>query len=127
LGGTAREDFTGNRKQYDLILDVIAQRSVFAVKRALEPHGTYFVVGGSVATLLQVLCLGPLIGRAEGKNLRILAVQRNAEDLLALTELCETGKIVPVIDRRYPLSQVPEALRYVEEGRAQGKVDITVD
>jgi NADPH:quinone reductase-like Zn-dependent oxidoreductase len=121
-----REDFTRNGKQYDLILDVVAHRSVFDLKRALKPNGTYFVVGGSVATLFQVLILGPFIRRSEGKNLRILAVQRNRNDLVEITELCQAGKIVPVIDRRYPLREVPEALRYVGEGRAKGKIVITV-
>jgi NADPH:quinone reductase-like Zn-dependent oxidoreductase len=121
-----REDFTKNGKQYDLILDVIAHRSVFAYRRALQPNGTYFVVGGSVATLFQILLLGPWIGRATSKNIRILVVPQNRKDLIAITELCETGKIVPVIDRRYPLSEVPEALRYVSAGRAKGKVVITV-
>jgi NADPH:quinone reductase-like Zn-dependent oxidoreductase len=65
--------------------------------------------------------------KSEGKNLRVLAVQRNQKDLVAITELCEAGKIVPVIDRIYPLSAVPEALRYVGEGRAKGKVVITLE
>jgi NADPH:quinone reductase-like Zn-dependent oxidoreductase len=121
-----REDFTKNGKPYDRILDVIAHRSVFAYARALKPNGSCFVVGGSVATFFQILLLGPWLRRASGKNLRILAVQRNREDLVFMTELCEAGKIIPVIDRRYPLSEVPEALRYLGEGRAKGKVVITV-
>jgi len=122
-----REDFTRTGKQYDLILDVIAHRSVFTIKRALKPNGTYYVVGGSVAILLQVLFLGPLIRRFAGKNVRVLAVQRNQKDLLAITELCEAGKIVPVIDRQYLFHEVPEALRYVGEGRARGKVVIRIE
>jgi NADPH:quinone reductase-like Zn-dependent oxidoreductase len=121
-----REDFTKNGKQYDLILDVIAHRSVFAYRRALKPKGTCFVVGGSVATLFQILLLGPWIRRTTGRNVRILVVPQNRKDLIAITELCEAGKIIPVIDRQYPLSEVPEALRYVGEGRAQGKVVINV-
>jgi NADPH:quinone reductase-like Zn-dependent oxidoreductase len=121
-----REDFTKNRKQYDLILDVIAHRSVFAYRRALKPKGTCFVVGGSVATLFQILLLGPWIRRTTGRNVRILMVPQNRKDLIVITELCEAGKIIPVIDRQYPLSEVPEALRYVGEGRAQGKVVINV-
>jgi len=122
-----RADFTKNRNQYDLILDVIAHRSVFAYQRALRPNGSYFFVGGSVATLFQILLLGPWIKRITGRNVRLLAVQRNRDDLVFMTELCETGKIIPVIDRRYPLSEVPEALRYVGEGHAKGKVIITVE
>jgi NADPH:quinone reductase-like Zn-dependent oxidoreductase len=121
-----RADFTKNRNQYDLILDVIAYRSVFAYQRALRPNGSYFFVGGSVATLFQILLLGPWIKRTTGRNVRLLAVQRNRNDLVFMTELCEAGKIVPVIDRRYPLSEVPEALRYVGEGNAKGKVVIEV-
>jgi NADPH:quinone reductase-like Zn-dependent oxidoreductase len=122
-----REDFTKSGKQYDLILDVIAQRSVFAYKRALNPNGRYLAVGGHVATGLQILLLGALIRRITSKRIGLLAVQRNREDLVAITELCEAGKIVPVIDRQYPLSEVPEALRYLGEGRAKGKIVISME
>jgi NADPH:quinone reductase-like Zn-dependent oxidoreductase len=123
----AREDFTKRGQQHDLILDVIAHRSAFAYRRALKPNGTYFCVGGSAATLFQILLLGPWIRRATSKNIRVLIVPQNRKALIAITELCEAGKIVPVIDRRYPLSEVPEALRYVGEGRAKGKVVIMVE
>jgi NADPH:quinone reductase-like Zn-dependent oxidoreductase len=123
----AREDFTRNGKQYDLILDLSAHRSVFAYRRALEPNGTYFFVGGSVGTIFQILLLGPWIKKATDRNIRMLVVPQNKKDLLAITELCETGKITPMIDRLYPLNQVPEAMRYVGEGRAKGKVVITVE
>jgi len=122
-----REDFTKNGKQYDLILDVVAHRSIFACARALRPNGSYFAVGGSVATMFQILLLGPWIRRTAGKNIRLLVVQPNRKDLVFITELCEAGKVVPVIDRRYPLSEVPEALRYLGEGLAKGKVVITVE
>jgi NADPH:quinone reductase-like Zn-dependent oxidoreductase len=121
------EDFTKTGRQYDLILDLVAHRSVFAYQRALKPNGRYFAVGGSVATLLQIVLLGPGMRRATGKHIRVLAVQRTQQDLLAITELCEADKIVPVIDRRYPLREVPEALRYLGEGLVKGKVVITVD
>jgi NADPH:quinone reductase-like Zn-dependent oxidoreductase len=122
-----REDFTRNRNQYHLILDVIAHRSVFAHARALLPGGTCFVVGGAVTVLLQTLILGPFIRKAAGRGIRVLVVPQNREDLVSITELCEAGKVVPVIDRRYPLSEVPEALRYVAEGRQKGKVVIIMD
>jgi NADPH:quinone reductase-like Zn-dependent oxidoreductase len=121
-----REDFTRNGKQYDLILDIAAHRSVFDYRRALAPKGTYLYVGGSVGTLFQVLVLGPVIGTA-GRRPRMLTVRPNLQDLAAVTELCETGRIVPVIDRRYPLAEVPDALRHLGEGRAKGKLIITVD
>jgi NADPH:quinone reductase-like Zn-dependent oxidoreductase len=120
-----REDFTKNGKQYDLILDVVAHRSVFAYKRALRPNGSYFLTGGSVATIFQILLLGPWIKGTTGKKMRILAVRPNLKDMVYITELCEAGKVAPVIDRRYPLSEVPEALRYLGEGRTKGKVVIT--
>ena len=121
------EDFTQNKKQYDLVLDLVAYRSVFAYARALGPSGSYFAVGGSVATFFQILLLGPWMRRTTGKKIRILAVQRNRQDLVSITELCEAGQIVPVIDRRYPLSEVPEALRYLGEGHVKGKVVISVE
>jgi NADPH:quinone reductase-like Zn-dependent oxidoreductase len=121
-----REDFTKTGNQYDLILDLVAHRSAFAYARALRPNGTYFFVGGSVATLFQLLLLGPWIRRATSKNVRLLAVQPNRKDLVSITELCQTGKIVPVIDRQYPLREVPEALRYLGEGHAKGKIVITL-
>ena len=121
-----KEDFTKTRQEYDLILDLIAYRSAFAYRRALKPNGNYFAVGGSVGTLLQILFAGPWIKRTTGRNVRILAVQRNREDLIAITELCETGKIALMIDRRYPLKDVPEALRYLGENRAKGKVVIQI-
>ena len=122
-----REDFTRGGKQYDLILDVTAHRSVFAYKRALALNGTYFFVGGSVPVLLQLLLLGPWIRRSSGRHMRLLAVPQNREDLVSITELCESGKVVPMIDKVYSLSEVPEALRYVAEGRAKGKVIISLE
>ena len=121
-----REDFTKNGKQYDLILDVVAHRSVFDYKRALRSNGSYFLTGGSVATIFQILLLGPWIRATTGKKIRILAVRPNLKDMVYITELYEAGKVGPVIDRRYPLSEVPEALRYLGEGHVKGKVVITV-
>jgi NADPH:quinone reductase-like Zn-dependent oxidoreductase len=122
-----REDFTKNRKQYDLILDLIAYRSAFAYARALKTNGSYYAVGGSVATFLQFLLFGPWIRRISGKNVRLLVVQRNRKDLEYITELCVAGKVKLVIDKRYQLSQVPEALRDLGEGHARGKVVITLE
>lgn len=116
-----KEDFTQSGRQYDLILDLIAHRSAQAYAQALVPGGTYLMVGGSIATLLQVLLLGSRIKKATQKNIRLLAVSPNKTDLIAITQLCEAGKIIPMIDRQYPLEQAPEAMRYVGEGRPRAK------
>jgi NADPH:quinone reductase-like Zn-dependent oxidoreductase len=122
----SREDFTRNGKQYDLILDPITYRSVFDYQRALKPNGRYFAIGGPVATFLEILFFSPWIRMAASKDLRVLAVQRNRKNLETITALCESGKVIPVIDKRYPLSQVPEALRYLGENYVKGKLVITV-
>jgi NADPH:quinone reductase-like Zn-dependent oxidoreductase len=122
-----REDFTQSGRSYDLILDVTAHRSVFAYQRALKPGGRYLYVGGSVATLLQALMIGPLIGRAEGKRIRLLPVRLGVQHLAPIVELCQAGKIATVIDRRYRLSEVPDALRYLGAGHAKGKVVVIVE
>jgi len=121
-----REDFTKNGKQYDFILDLIAYRSAFAYARALKANGSYYAVGGSVSTFLQFFVFGPWIRRNSGKNVRLLAVQRNRKDLEDITALCVAGKVIPYIDKQYPLRRVPEALRYLGEGHANGKLVITV-
>lgn len=121
-----RENFTKSGKRFELILDLVAHRSAFAYARALVPGGTFFVVGGSVATLFQVLFLGPLIKRMTGRNVRLLMVPQNRKDLIDITKHIEAGKIRPVIDRTYSFNEIPEAMRYVSEGRAKGKVIIKV-
>lgn len=121
-----REDFAKSGKQYDLILDLIAHRSIFAYQRALRQNGTSFFVGGSAVVIFQALLLGRLIKKATSKDMRLLMVPQNRNDLIAITELCEAGKITPVIDRLYSLDEVPAALRYVGEWRAKGKVVIIV-
>jgi NADPH:quinone reductase-like Zn-dependent oxidoreductase len=122
-----REDFTITGRAYDVILDLAAHRSAFAYRGSLAPGGRYLYVGGSVGTLVQVLLLGPVLGRAEGKKIRLLAVRLGVQHLAPLVELCQAGKVAVVIDRRYPLSQVPQALRYLGEGHAKGKVVVIVE
>ena len=121
-----KEDFTKSGQRYDLILDVAAYHSIFDYKRALSPKGIYIMIGGSSARIFQVMFLGPWISMIGSKKLGILAHKPN-KGLDFMKELFEAGKVVPVIDRRYPLSEVPEAIRYLEKGHAQGKVVITLE
>jgi len=123
-----QEDYTKSGQRYDLILDVVAYRSIFAYWRALSPEGMFFIIGGSLDTFLQVVILGTLISRIGSKKIGLNAYDsNNKKDLAFLEELFEVGKVVPVIDRSYPLSEVPEALRYLEGGHALGKVVITME
>lgn len=124
-----REDFTLSDKQYDLIFDCIANHSLSACRRVMSRNGTYVVVGGPdggwigpLAPFLKVLIVSPFVSQ---KLTGSMSKQSN-EDLVELNELLETEKITPVIDRNYSLSEVPEAIRYLEEGHARGKVTITV-
>lgn len=121
-----REDFTRNGNRYDLIIDLLAYRSAFDYARALKPNGSYYAVGGSLPAILQLLFLGPLIRRTSGKRVGLLMVRRNRADLEFITELCTSGKIVAPIDRRFRLSEASDALRYLGEGRAKGKLVIVV-
>ncbi len=121
-----REDFTQNGQRYDLILAANGYHSISDYKRALSPEGTYVVTGGSMAQLFQAMLLGPWISMTGSKKMGSLSMRINQEDLVFMKELLEAGKVKPVIDRRYKLSEVAEALRYLEEGHARGKVVITV-
>jgi NADPH:quinone reductase-like Zn-dependent oxidoreductase len=122
-----RENFTRNGRAYDLILDLAAYRSPLACRGSLKPGGRYLYVGGSMTALLQALLAAPLTGRAESRKIRLLAVRLGAQHLAPLVELCQTGKITTVIDRRYALSAVPQALRYLGEGNAKGKIIVIVE
>jgi NADPH:quinone reductase-like Zn-dependent oxidoreductase len=122
-----QEDFTQNGQRYDLILANAGDRSIFDYKRALNPEGIYVCTGGSLAQYFQATLLGPLISMTGSKKLGSMLAKPNQKDYVFLIELFEAGKVIPVIDRRYPLSEVPEALRYYGEGHAKGKVVITVD
>ncbi|MBA7578621.1 hypothetical protein ES708_20486 [subsurface metagenome] len=122
-----QEDFTKSGRRYDLILDVVVHRSIFDYKRALSPKGICVFVGGSMTRVFLNMFLGLLISITGSKKMGIVMWKPNKkEDLVFLKELLEAGKIVPVIDRCYPLSETAEAFRYLEEGHAQGKVVITV-
>ncbi len=122
-----RKDFTKSGQRYDLILDIAAHHSIFDYKRALNPKGIYRIVGGSKASIFQIIFLGPLISMTGSKKMvNVVPAGAIQKDLGFLKELLKAGKVVPVIDRRYPLSEVPEAIRYLEEGHAQGKIVITM-
>ena len=119
-----KEDFTKSGRRYDLILDVVVYRSIFDYKRALSPKGIFVMIGGSIPRVFLIALTAPLITRS--KKLVILAHKPNSKDLIFMNDLFEAGKVAPVIDRRYPLSEVAEALRYFGKGHVQGKVVITV-
>ncbi len=122
-----REDFTQSGQRYDLIMGANAYHSIFDYKRALSQDGIYVMAGGGLAQILQFLLLAPFLSLIGSKKMRFFIAKINKKDLVLLKDLLEAGKVVPVIDRRYPLSDVAEALHYLEEGHAQGKVVITVE
>jgi NADPH:quinone reductase-like Zn-dependent oxidoreductase len=119
-----REDFTRSGQRYDLILDLVAHRSIFDNKRALSPNGRYVLAGGSLPRILEALFLGPLFSTG-GKRMGIVGVQAN-KGLDYMVELFEAGTVVPVIDRTYPLDEAAAALRYLGDGQALGKVVIRI-
>ncbi len=122
-----QEDFTQNGQRYDLILAVNGYHSISDYKRALNPEGVYVMTGGSNAQMFQAMLLGPLISRTGRQKMGNSAHKPNKKDLMFMNELLEAGKVTPVIDRRYPLGGTAEAIRYLEEGHARGKVVITVE
>lgn len=121
-----QQDFTNNGQHYDLILDLAAYRSIFSYFRALKSKGIYFMIGGSMTTFFQTVIFGPLLSLFSSKKLGVLAVQQNQQDLLYIKELFDEGKIAAVIDKTYPLDEVPNALRYLGEGNAKGKLVISL-
>ncbi|MFQ5834100.1 MAG: NAD(P)-dependent alcohol dehydrogenase [Candidatus Thorarchaeota archaeon] len=123
-----KEDYAKTGERYDLILDTVARRSIFVHRRTLNPGGMFVMLGGSRSAMLQTALLGPLISRAGDKwfGFNWWAKPYNKEDMDLLTEPFEAGKVVPVIDRRVPLSEVPEAMKYLEDGLALGKVVVSV-
>jgi NADPH:quinone reductase-like Zn-dependent oxidoreductase len=124
-----QENFTRNGQHYDLILASNARHSVFAYRRALNQNGICVKAGGKpdLSGILQDLLLAPILSRIGHKKSRGFIAKMTKSDLILLRDLLETGKVVPVIDRRYPLSETAEALRYLEAGHAQGKVIIAVE
>ncbi|MDH5511103.1 MAG: NAD(P)-dependent alcohol dehydrogenase [Nitrospinota bacterium] len=122
----AQEDFTKNGERYDLILDVVANRSIYDYKRSLNSHGSFGVIGGSIFRLLQIALLGPVMSRIGDKKMGLVIHNPSQEDYAHMNELFEGGEVKPVIDRLFPLRETPEAFRYFGEGRFKGKIVITM-
>jgi NADPH:quinone reductase-like Zn-dependent oxidoreductase len=122
-----REDFTQSGRQYDLVLAANGYHPLSAYKRALAPKGTYVMVGGSKAQIFQGMLMGSWMSESRGRKMTGLAAKRSHKDLVVLKELMEAGKIAPCIDRRYPLREAAEALRYLGGEHARAKLIITVE
>jgi NADPH:quinone reductase-like Zn-dependent oxidoreductase len=126
----ARDDFAKGEQRYDVILDIGGNSPLTRLRRALAPKGTLVIVGGEgggrwlgvVSRLLRAHLLFPFVGQ----NLGTFVSSENHEDMLVLKDLIESGKVTPIIDRTFPLAEAPEAIRYLEEGHARGKVVVTV-
>jgi NADPH:quinone reductase-like Zn-dependent oxidoreductase len=126
-----QEDFTDGRQRYDLIVDTGGRRPLSELRRALAPDGTLVIVGGEgggkwTGGFGRQMFRAPLLSLFVGQKLRPLTAKTTTEDLAALTELIEAGKVKPVIDRTYALDEAPDAVRYLESGQARGKVVVTV-
>jgi NADPH:quinone reductase-like Zn-dependent oxidoreductase len=122
-----QEDFTQNGQPYDLIFAANGYHPISAYQKALTPRGIYVMAGGKPAQIFQAMLLGPMRSRSGGKKMGGVTGIPNQKDLLVLKELIEAGKVKPVIDRRYTLSETAEAMRYLGAGHARGKVVITVE
>jgi NADPH:quinone reductase-like Zn-dependent oxidoreductase len=120
----AKEDFTRRGQEYDLIIDVASHHPIFEYKRALAPHGIYVLIGGSGGAVLESLLLGSwALG---SRKVTVLLYKPDSVDLTTIGDLIEAGKVVLVIDRRYPLSEVADAFQYYAEGNVKGKVVVKV-
>ncbi len=122
-----REDFTQNGQRYDLILAVNGYHPILSYRRALSPQGICVVAGGSLSQVLQAILLGPLVSRIGTKKIGFMGIATTPQkDLLVIKELLEAGKLVPVIDKCYPLSETAKAISYLVKEHAQGKVVISM-
>lgn len=122
----AQEDFTRDGRRYDLILVVNGRRSLAEYRRALSPRGRLVVAGGDVGTILQATLLGPVLSLIHRVTVRSLAARPSRDDLRFVGKLLDSGVVVPAIDRCYPLRELPEAMRYLANGHAGGKIIITM-
>ena len=125
-----KDDFTTGATRYDLILDLVGNHGLLAVRRALTPEGRYVMVGGPkgrwiapMDTVIRAFMLGPFVKQEMG----FMMSKINRDDLMLLRDLMDTGKVKPVIDKTYPLHQARDAVAYVETGRARGKVVLTLE
>jgi len=123
-----RDDFLSAGQRYDLVLDLVARRSIFEWRRVLTPDGVYVMVGGDSGRLVQAAFAGPLVSRADSRRLGLMWWWKpfDQDDVATVKELIQARVVAPVIDRRYPLAEVPEAFRYLEGGSMRGKIVITV-
>lgn len=122
-----KEDFTRSGRRYDLILAVNGYHPISDYLRALQPEGNYVVAGGSMFQLLQAGLQSQQHAKPGGKKVQIVSLKQNQNDLMYMASLLESGKVVPVIDRSYPLSNTADAFRYYENEHAKGKVVIKVN
>jgi NADPH:quinone reductase-like Zn-dependent oxidoreductase len=122
-----KDDFTKSGVRYDLILDVVGNRSIFEIKKALKSGGTYVMIGGSLPRILQALSASPLIAWVDKKKVEVLVHKPNHDDQLVWKSLVESGQVTPVIDRQYSLSEAVKAFEYFGDGRAIGKVIIITE
>jgi len=122
-----RENFTRSGQRYDLIMGANAYHSILEYRRTLSQDGIFVMAGGGWAQILQAVLVGPLLSLIGRKKMCLFMANMNRKDLVVLKDLLEAGRVVPVIDRRFPLSEVAEAIRYLEEGHARGKVVITME
>ena len=125
-----QENYTDNGQRYDLIIDNVGNHSLLANRRALNPEGIFVIIGGPKGNWLgplmspiKALMLSPFVGQ----DFVMVLAKMSKEDLAILGDLMQAGKVIPVIDRRYQLSEIPAAIRYSEEGHARGKIVITLD
>ncbi len=121
-----KEDFTKSGLKYDLILAANGFHPISEYKKSLTPQGIYVMTGGAMKQLMQTMLLGPILSEKNGKQLGNILQKTTKKDLLFLKELLESKKIEPIIDKRFDLSRTSEAIEYLEEGHALGKVIITI-
>jgi hypothetical protein len=125
-----KEDFTAGTERYDVILDNVANRSLADCRRVLTPNGKYIMIGGPNGTWIKPMdrvLKAAFLSRFVSQKMTMMLSDPTPEDWAAMRELLESGKVKPVIDRRYPLSQIADAMRYLEQGHARGKVIVTLE